>query len=81
MLATAEDIAPEREEQLLSEQRRLAEEAKAARARERLEAIRQAEIQQTRKAAGLCILCGHRLSAAARLIRSSRHRGCTSFTE
>jgi hypothetical protein len=81
MTATADDIAPEKEEQFLIEQRRLAEEARAERARERLEAIRRAEIQQAREAAGLCVFCGRRLSAVARLLRSTRHRGCTVFID
>jgi hypothetical protein len=67
------------EQTLLDEQRRLAEEDLARRARERLEMMRQVEIQATRKAAGLCVFCGGCLSRVARLF-GSRHRRCNTFS-
>jgi hypothetical protein len=76
-----EQSREQREEQtLLDEQRRQAEEGRARRARERLEMMRQTEIQVARKAAGLCVFCGYRLSRLGRLF-GSRHRRCRSFSE
>jgi hypothetical protein len=76
-----EQSREQREEQaVLDEQRRQAEEDRARRARERLEMMRQAGIQAARKAAGLCVFCGDRLSCIARLF-AGRHRRCRSFSE
>jgi hypothetical protein len=75
-----EQSREQREEQtLLEEQRRQAEEGRARRARERLEMMRQAEIQAARKAAGLCVFCGGPLSRLARLF-GARHRRCRTFS-
>ena len=69
------------EEKELGEQRRQAGSERALRAREHFEMIRQLEIQDARKAAGLCIQCGGALSRIDRLFHAIQHRTCKSFTE
>ena len=69
------------EEKELDDQRREAGKEQALRAREQFEMIRQLEIQEARKAAGLCIQCGSRLSRIDRLFHAVQHRTCKSFTE
>jgi hypothetical protein len=71
----------EREDSLIGEQRRQAAEEKARRAREQMELLRQLEIQNSRRAAGLCIWCGHPLASIARLFRSVKHPNCKTFAE
>jgi len=77
----AEQNQERREEDLLQDQRRQAEEDRARRARERMEIERQQDIQSARKAAGQCILCGIALGAFGRIFGAVRHQRCRSFTE
>ena len=70
-----------KEEKLLADQEREADAGRGQRAREKLEMIRSHEIQQARKAAGLCLGCGRRLGAMARWFGVFRHLGCKEFTE
>ena len=69
------------EEKMLAELRRQAGNEKARRAREQFERSRQREIENIRKAAGLCTMCGRSLNAIARILGARRHRSCRSFRE
>lgn len=69
------------EEKVFADQERQADEERAQRARERLESIRQLEIQQGRSAAGLCTFCGQPLSRLLRLFRIARHSRCQRFQD
>ena len=68
------------EDAILDAQQRAANQGRSRRARERLEALRQAEIESARAAAGLCVRCGGRLGWIARRLGARRHRGCKGFT-
>ncbi len=67
------------EEDIMAAQERAANEERSRRARETLETLRQADIQAARAAAGLCVQCGGRLGAIARVLGMKRHLGCKSF--
>ena len=69
------------EEKELDRQRREAGKDQALRAREQFEMMRQLEIQEARKVAGLCIQCGDRLGRIDRLFHAVQHRTCKSFAE
>jgi hypothetical protein len=71
----------QKEDALTETQQQLAAEEKARRAREHMESIRQLGIQKSRRAEGLCILCGSRISPLVRFVGAVRHRGCKSFSE
>jgi len=72
---------PQDEEKFIAEQERLAQEEKAQRAREELEMARQLQIQETRAAAGLCIMCGQPRSQLDRLAGWAAHRRCKGFLD
>ena len=69
------------EDDRFAEQDRLARLEKAQRAREDFELARQMRIQNERKAEGLCILCGERLSIVWRILGITKHKTCASFRE
>ena len=54
---------------------------KAQRAREQFEREYENRIQQERRAACCCEMCGQPLNRLDRLVRSVRHRRCTTFME
>ena len=72
---------PSKEDKVIEDQRRRAAEEKAQRAKERMELVRQLEIQNSRRAVGLCTLCGRRMVSIARFFGSLKHRTCKSFIE
>ena len=76
-----DDGGGRQEERFWIEQDRLIDEAKAKRAREMLELMRQKEIEQQRMTAGLCVFCGQRLRIVLRWFRVKKHRGCHNLTE
>ena len=69
------------EENLFSEQERLADAEKSRRAREQFEMDWEREIRRARQAANLCVLCGRPLSAIARIGGACQHAECKSFSE
>ena len=54
---------------------------KARRAREQFEREYETRIQRERYEAGCCEMCGMPLTAIDRLLRSHRHRRCTTFSD
>jgi len=54
---------------------------KAQRAREQFEREYENRIQNERRAAGCCEMCGQPLTRLDRFRRSSRHRRCTTFMD
>ena len=66
---------------MLAAQEQAANEERSRRARERLERLRQAEIQSDRAAARLCIYCGQPLSAIVRKLGARRHWRCRAFSD
>jgi len=40
---------------------------------------RLASVKTSRKASGLCVMCGNRLTFVQKLLGRDRHAGCTSF--
>jgi hypothetical protein len=54
---------------------------KAQRAREQFEREYERRIQQERRVAGCCEMCGQPLTRLDRLRRASRHRRCTTFAD
>ena len=78
---TVHTIDREDEENLFSDQERLANAEKSRRASERFEKEWEREIRRARQAASLCVLCGRPLSAIARIGGANQHAGCKSFTE
>ena len=70
-----------REERMLAEQKRQADDEKRRRARERFELLRQADIRRRRQAAGLCEWCGQPLNVLLRMLRRRRHWRCRAFVE
>ena len=54
---------------------------RAQRAREQFEQEYENRIQQERRAAGCCEMCGQSLTRLDRLRRASRHRRCASFMD
>lgn len=69
------------EDKRFADQERQADEERQQRAREKLESIRQADIQNARQAAGQCVLCGQTLGMITRILRKDRHKGCKDFHE
>ena len=74
--AAEPNLEPHEEEQRFEDQRRRADDERALRARERFEMMFQLEIQNARRQAGLCIMCGSRLNWSARLFRAAQHETC-----
>jgi hypothetical protein len=74
-------IDREGEENLFSDQERLADAEKSRRAREQFERDWEQEIRRARQAANLCVLCGRPLGAIARIGGAVQHTGCESFEE
>ena len=54
---------------------------RAQRAREQFEQEYENRIQQERRAAGCCEMCGQPLTRLDRLRRASRHRRCATFMD
>ena len=69
------------EENLFTEQERLANADRGRRAREKFEEEWEQEIRRARQAANLCVLCGHPLGVIARMGGATQHPGCRSFSE
>jgi hypothetical protein len=72
---------PQDEASFIAEQQQLANQEKARRARDQLELVRQRQIQEARRAAGLCIMCGRQRSLIDRLARRTAHRRCKAFID
>ncbi len=71
----------ENEENVFTDQEKLADAEKGLRAREQFEKEWEQSIRRARQAGKLCVLCGRPLSAIARLGGAIQHAGCKSFEE
>ena len=78
---TAHAIDRDEEENVFTDQERMANAEKSRRAREQFEEEWEQEIRRARHAAHLCELCGRPLGAIARLGGAIQHLGCKSFEE
>ncbi len=78
---TACTMDREDEDRLYAEQERLADAEKGQQAREEFEKLWEEEIRRSRRAAGLCALCGRPLALTARIGGKTQHAGCKSFSE
>jgi hypothetical protein len=69
------------EENVFSDQEKLADAEKGRRAREQFENEWEQAIRRARQAGKLCVLCGRPLSAIVRLGGATQHAGCKVFEE